>query len=299
LQSERGQEVEPLRLRDDGNGGKGTPITKVWKWSKKRNLDSPLGLSGRQRTERDGEVVFEGLRFLKESNDRMELWLGYDWEAAQKARKAKAVDWEAKGWKYYRRLVPHPTALRHLKQLGFAFDRNKRIKAPAYMQIKPEAQETHVSLRELLLGDELPPFARKVGQFRKGDVLLLGLNQDGGIAGPEEEIVWSAHYTVTAIGSDFKMEMKPLLFKDKSATPLREIERKNIDQQPSKADAQASLLSLPAAAKLGSDIMAKNSKIRIPPEPPVKEKSKLNDPPSDTPRGRGRRTDPAGEADLL
>jgi hypothetical protein len=47
--------------------------------------------------------------------------------------------------------------------------------------------------------------------------------------------------------------MKPLLFKDKSATPMREIERKNIDQQPSNAGAQASLLSLPSAAKLAPD----------------------------------------------
>lgn len=297
IQADRGLEVEPLRLRDGKDGSKGTPITKVWKWSKKRNLDSPLGLSGRQRTESDGEVVFEGLRFLKESNDRMELWLGYDWEAAQKARKAKAADWEAKGWKYYRRFVPHSVALRHLKQLGFAFDRNKRLKAPAYMQAKPDKPETHVSLRELLLGDELPPFARKVGQFRKGDVLLLGLNQDGGIAGPEEGIVWSAHYTVTAIGT--QVEMKPLLFKDKAATPLREIQRKNIDQQPANAAVLATLLSLPTASKHAAELMSKNGKICIPPEPPVKEKSKLNDPPFDTPRGRGRRAVPAGQADLL
>jgi len=297
LQSERGQEVEPLRLRDGGNGSKGTPITKVWKWSKKRNLDSPLGLSGKQRTESDGKVVFEGLRFLKESNDRMELWLGYDWKAAQKARKAKAADWEAKGWRYYRRFVPHSVALRHLKRLGFAFDRNKRSKAPAYMQAKPDKPETHVSLRELLLGAELPPFARKVGQFRKGDVLLLGLNQEGGIAGPGEGIVWSAHYTVTAIGT--QIEMKPLLFKDKAATPMREIKRKNLDQQPANAAVLATLLSLPSASEHAAELMKKNSKVRIPPEPETKGNLKLNDPPSDTPRGRGRRADPAGEADLL
>lgn len=295
-QGERGREVEPLRLRDGGNGSKGTPITKVWKWSKKRNLDSPLGLSGRQRTE-DGEVVFEGLRFLKEANDRLELWLGYDWVVARKARNAKAEDWEAKGWKYYRRFVPHATALRHLKQLGFAFDRNKQTKAPAYMQSKPDKPETHVSVRELLVGDELPPFARKVGQFRKGDVLLLGLNHEGGIVGPNEGIVWSTHYTVTAIGS--QVEMKPLLFKDKAATPLREIQRKNIDQQPANAAVLASLLNLPPAPEHAADLIAENGKLRIPPEPVVKEKAKLNDPPSDTPRGRGRRATPAGQADFL
>lgn len=296
LQSERGREVEPLRLRDNKDGSKGTPITKVWKWSKKRNLDSPLGLSGRQRTE-GSEVVFEGLRFLKESNDRMELWLGYDWAVAQKARKAKAADWAAKGWKYYRRFVPHSMALRHLKQLGFTFDRNKRIKAPAYMQAKPDKPETHVSLRELLLGDELPPFARKVGQFRKGDVLLLGLNQEGSIAGQKDGIVWSAHYTVTAIGA--QIEMKPLLFKDKAATPLCEIKRKNIDQQPADAAVLATLLSLPAAALYAAELMEKNCKMRIPPEPEAKEKTNSNDPPSETPRRRGRRAVPAGQADLL
>jgi hypothetical protein len=36
LQAERGHVVEPLRLRDGKDGSKGTPITKVWKWSKKR-----------------------------------------------------------------------------------------------------------------------------------------------------------------------------------------------------------------------------------------------------------------------
>lgn len=298
-QAERGREVEALRLRDGKDGSKGTPITKIWKWSKKRNLDSPLGLSGRQRTESDGEVVFEGLRFLKESNDRMELWLGYDWEAARKARKAKAADWEVKGWKYYRRFVPHPTALRHLKQLGFAFDRNKRDKAPVYMQAKPDKPETHVSLRELLLGDELPPFARKVGQFRKGDVLLLGLNQDGGIAGPEEGIVWSAHYSVTALNGNFQVAMKPLLFKDKAATPLSKIKRKDLDQQPADGGVHALLLDLPSAAALATELMTKNSKMRIPPEPEAKEKTKANDPPSDTPRRRGGRATPAGQADLL
>lgn len=295
-QGERGREVEPLRLRDGNDGSKGTPITKIWKWSKKRNLDSPLGLSGRQRTE-DGEVVFEGLRFLKESNDRMELWLGYDWEAAQKARKAKAADWEAKGWKYFRRFIPHPTALRHLKQLGFSFDRNRRNKAPAYMQAKPDELGTHVSLRELLLGDELPPFARKVGQFRKGDVLLIGLNQEGSIAVRSEEIVWSAHYTVTAIGT--QIEMKPLLFKDKSATPMRGIERKHLDQKPANAAVLASLLSLPPAAEYAAELMANDGKVRIPLAPLLKGKTKLNDSPSDTPRGRGRRAGPAGQADLL
>jgi hypothetical protein len=296
IKAERGRTTEPLRLRDGKGGSKGTPITKIWKWSKKRNLDSPLGLSGKPRTE-NGEVVFEGLRFLKESNDRMELWLGYDREIASKARKAKTADWEAEGWKYYRRFVPHPTALRHLKQLGFAFDRDKRVKAPPYMQVKPDKPETHVSLRELLLGDELPPFARKVGQFRKGDVLLIGLNQDGGLAGRDEGIAWSAHYTVTAIGT--QIEMKPSLFKDKAATPMREIKRKNIDQQPADAAVLASLLDLPSAADHAAELMATNSKVRIPPEPPVKEKSKSNDPPSDTPRGRGGRATPAGEVDLL
>lgn len=296
VQAERGRVVEPLRLRDGKGGGKGTPIAKVWKWSKKRNLDSPLGLSGKQRIE-NGEVVFEGLRFLKESNDRMELWLGYDWPVANKARKAKTADWEVKGWKYYRRFVPHPTALRHLKQLGFAFDRDKRVKAPAYMQVKPDKPETHVSLRELLLGDELPPFARKVGQFRKGDVLLIGLNQQGGLAGCSEGIAWSAHYTVTAIGT--QIEMKPLLFKDKMATPMRAINRKNIDQQPADATVLASLLDLPSAADYAAELMAANSKLRIPPEPLVKEKSKLNDSPSDTSRRRGGRAAPAREVDLL
>lgn len=295
-QAERGQAIEPLRLRDGKDGSKGTPITKVWKWSKKRNLDSPLGLSGKQRAE-NGKVVFEGLRFLKESNDRMELWLGYDWDAARKARKAKAEDWQEKGWKYYRRFIPHPTALRHLKQLGFVFDRDKRAKAPAYMQAKPEAPETHVSLRELLLGDELPPFARKVGQFRKGDVLLIGLNQEGAIAGASEDIVWSAHYTITAIGT--QIEMKPLLFKDKAATPLAKINRKNLDQQPANAAVLASLLSLPPAAAHAAELMAQNARMRIPPEPEERRKTKLNDPPPDTSRGRGGRANPAGQADFF
>jgi hypothetical protein len=71
-----------------------------------------------------------------------------------------------------------------LKQLGFVFDRNKRDQSSCIHADQAGCTEDACFIaRELLLGDELPPFARKVGQFRKGDVLLLGLNQDGGIAG--------------------------------------------------------------------------------------------------------------------
>jgi hypothetical protein len=298
VQSERGQTPPVLRLKDGKDGKPWTPIAKIWKWSTKRDLSSPLGLSGHVRHE-DGKPVYEALRLLKESNDRLELWLGYDWNLAHKAQKAKDMDWEAKGWIYYRRLIPNGTALRHLKQLGLRFDRDKRRIPPAFMQANPEEEATHQTLRQLLLGDKLPAFARKVGQFQKDDVLLIGLNREGAVAAKNEEIFWSAHFKVTSIGGSFALEMKPLLFADKSVTPLKNMERKHLVQKAKDPDVHAALLSLPDAPRLASELMAINPKMRIPPEPEGQAKTKPNDPPSDTPRRRGGRATPAGQADLL
>ena len=262
--AERGQPFPVLRLRDGKDGAKGTPITKVWKWSTKRNLSSPLGLSGSARKE-DGKLVFESLRLLKESYDRLEIWLGYDPRSAQKAKKAKQADWQEKGWHYYRRLIPNATALRHLKQLGFEFSRDKKEKAPACAQDKPGVPETHQSLREIVLGDKLPPFSKKVGQFRKGDVLLLGLDAEGAIAGKGETIKWSAHFTVTSLSGSFALEMKPLLFKDKSATPFKDSARKQLTQNAKDSEVHASLLDLPSAPALAAKFI-EMGKMRIPDE---------------------------------
>lgn len=295
VQAERGKTPPVLRLRDGKDGKPWTPITKLWKWNSKGPLGKGLGWSGR----RNEKGVFTELRSLAEKYDRLEIWLGYDWDAARRARKAKAADWEAKGWTYYRRLIPNATALRHLKQLGLRFDRDARNPAPAFMQEKPDEPGTHQTLRQMLLGDKLPAFARKVGQFQKDDVLLIGLNREGAIAGKDEEVFWSAHFKVTSIGGSFALEMKPLLFADKSVTPLKDMERKHLVQKAKDSDVHAALLSLPTASQLALQMMAANSKIRIPPEPPAKEKEKANDPPSDPPRRSGGRDTATGQGALF
>lgn len=293
VQAERGQPPPVLRLRDGKDGAPWTPIAKIWKWNSKGTLGKGLGWSGWLNQ----QGTLTALRSLDDRYDRLEIWLGYDWETARKAQKAKKADWQSRGWSYYRRLIPNPTALRHLKQLGLRFDRDKRAPAPAFMQEKPDDPTTHQTLRQMLLGDKLPAFARKVGQFRKDDVLLIALNREGAIAGQGEEIFWSAHFKVTSIGGSFALEMKPLLFADKSVTPLRNMERKHLVQKAKDSDVHAALLSLPPAAQHAVALMAATPGMGIPPEPEAQ--ASFHDTPPDTPRRRGRRAGPAGQADLI
>jgi len=220
---------------------------------------------------RTADGKFRELRSIGLRYDRLELWVGYDHAQAARARKAKVKDWQAAGWVYQKRLIPDKRALRHLKQMGFSFGRDRRRKAPAYMQSKPAQPETHVSVRDLVLGGRLLPFSHKVGAIRKGDEFLLHLLPDGLVrwrtpAGqPEPAAAFSTFYAVSALmhaGGNPRVELKSLVFGSKENTPLAGFQQDVLGRTAQKADDLAFLLGLGPAA-----VVARERGWRIPASP--------------------------------
>jgi hypothetical protein len=261
--------LPPLKLTD------GTPIKSLWKFAGrsadgkggggKGGLSSPVGWSGKRNT--DGTL--RELRSISLKFDRLELWLGYDPNKAERARNAKTPDWQQAGWAYQKRLIPDARALRHLKQMGFSFSRDRHRKAPGFMQGKPDKPETYASVRNLVLGGRLFPFSCKVGAIRKGDEFLLHLLPDGSVrkrtpAGqPEPAAVFSTFYAVSALehkGGNPRIELKSRLFKEKETTPLDRFEGDVISRTAQIPDDLAFLLGLPPAA-----VVAQQRALRIPP----------------------------------
>lgn len=135
----------------------GTPVKSLRKWSKKGHLHfSPLGWSGVMNE----SGHFEQLRSLNASNDRMEIWLGWN--------KKK------KRWEYYKRIIPTAAALAGLKRLGLPWRGRKN--APAYLLNLLETNKA-ADLYSMICGT-LPPHAVKVGEIRKGDIALLDFPRD-------------------------------------------------------------------------------------------------------------------------
>jgi len=135
----------------------GTPVRNIHKFDGKGEFTMPLGWSAKP-TE---SGALHGARLLDGKFDRMELWLG--WNARKKA------------WAYYTRLIPSKTALRHLEQT-----------LPGWWKAN----------RRQVCG-ELPPYARKVGAFKRGDQLLVPLNRSGEIDPKAPYVEW--WYEVTAL----------------------------------------------------------------------------------------------------
>lgn len=247
--AEKDKLIEPLRLTD------GTPVKNLWKFNSKGSFSSPVGWSGKRNP--DGKL--RELRTISLKYDRLELWLGYDHKKAERARRAKDPNWEQAGWVYQKRLIPDARALRHVKQMGFSFARDKRRKAPAFMQTKPDKPETHETLRDIVLGGRLLPFSHKVGQIRKGDEFKLALLPDGSIrkrppAGqPEPAAALFTFYTVTALkhgdGNPI-VELTNVLFKEKQGTPLEEFPGDVTKRSVAATDDLAYMLGLPVAAEL-------------------------------------------------
>ena len=257
--ADKDKPVPPLKLTD------GTPIKNLWKFDSKGSLSSPVGWSGKRNA--DGRL--RELRSISLKYDRLELWLGYDHQKAERARKAKTPDWEQAGWVYQKRLIPDSRALRHLKQMGFSFGRDKRRKAPAFMQAKPDQPETHLTVRDLVLGGRLLPFSCKVGAIKKGDEFLLHLLPDGSIrkrtpAGqPEPSSAYSTFYAVTALsheGGNPRVELKSRLFKEKQGTPLERFPGDLITRKVAVPSDLAFLLGLPPAG-----MAAQQRGLRLPP----------------------------------
>ena len=190
----------------------GTPVKSIWKFGSKGNLDnSPLGWNGIITPTNK----FDQLRSLSASNDRLELWLGWN---AKKNR-----------WEYYKKLIPTASALAGLKRMGLPWRGTKN--APKYLlDILKKNKAT--DLHSMICGT-LPPHAVKVGQFRKGDVFLLDfelnpkflekLQKEKGsvdmINHPKTIRTWGA---ISAILSEKKLEFKALIHKDRKIKKFSE-----------------------------------------------------------------------------
>lgn len=142
----------PLKLLN------GTPIRTLWKFGGKGNMDkSPLGWSG--VTTEGGK--FDQLRSLNASNDRMEIWLGWN---KKKQR-----------WEYYKRIIPTSAALAGLKRLGLPW-RGRKNASEYLLNLLDENKVA--DLKMLICKGSLPPHAVKVGEIRKGDIALLDFPLD-------------------------------------------------------------------------------------------------------------------------
>mgnify|MGYP003288264328 CR=1 FL=1 len=187
----------------------GTPVRNIWKFGSKGNLDkSPIGWNG--IITESGK--FDQLRSLSSSNDRLELWLG--WNAKKKC------------WAYYKRIIPTKAALDGLKRMGLPWRGTKG--APQYLLDllqKNKARDLH----EMICGI-LPPHAVKVATFRKGDVFNLLYERDDKyieklqkkghvdiLDHPKTIQTWGR---ITAIMSDKIMETKSLTHKDRKIKKL-------------------------------------------------------------------------------
>lgn len=194
---------QPLKLRN------GTPVRNIWKFGSKGNVDkSPLGWNG--LITEDG--TFDQLRSLNSSNDRLELWLG--WNAKKKC------------WAYYKRIIPTKAALDGLKRMGLPWRGTKG--APQYLLDllqKNKARDLH----EMICGI-LPPHSVKVATFRRGDVFNLLYERDDKyieklqkkgsfdiLDHPKTIQTWGR---VTAVKSDKILETKALTHKDRKAKKL-------------------------------------------------------------------------------
>ncbi len=265
--ADKDKPLPPLCLLD------GTPVKNLWKFDSKGSLSAPMGWSGKRNV--DGTL--RELRSISLKYDRLELWLGYEHAKAERARKAKTPDWEQAGWVYQKRLIPDARALRHLKQMGFSFGRDQRRKAPAFMQDKPDQPETHLSVRDMILGGRLLPFSHKLGQISKGDEFRFHLLPDGSIRKrtpanqPEPAAAFTTFYAVSAVERNKgnpRIELKSRLYKDKEGTPLANFAGDVISRTVQTPDDVAFILDLPSAF-----VAAQKHNLRIPPPPASSDKS--------------------------
>ena len=258
---EKAGSFEPLRLRDD------TPIRSVWKFDGKGSLGSGIGWSG---VPGDGQRIHH-LRSLTEKYDRLEIWLGYNPKK--------------KEWQYQSRLIPTATALRHLKRMGLVWWRDKSVKAPVFLQPKPEAPpEQWKSLRAIIC-DPLLPFSVKVGCLRRGDTFRLGLDAAGALT-QSAAPVWAGWYVVTALKTSGVVKFQSVQFTDKAATPLGHLGGDLLTKSPSAPEVLASIIGRRQAPEQAAHLGLK------PPKTP------LHDSPPDSRRGRPRPPSRSGEADL-
>ncbi len=236
-------DVTELKLKD------GTPIRNVWKLGKKNSLRGPLGWTADPATFDEKEKRF---LILDEASEALEIWLG----------------WDGKKWAFIKRRKPERTALRHLRRFAGPL---KDI-APIWMQYKPHQTAT---LEKIICGNTLPPGARKLCSFRKGDPFRVSFTPEGKIR-PYHESLSSTWVEVSAIGADLRVEFAESLSK------------------PPKKFSLGAVPDLLAIAGHFTDAATTAAALGLnPPLPP-------HDPPSDpSRRPRTRDPRPSGQADLF
>ncbi|MEE1265991.1 MAG: HNH endonuclease domain-containing protein, partial [Akkermansia sp.] len=189
----------------------GTPVRNIWKFGSKGNLDkSPIGWNG--IVTESGK--FDQLRSLASSNDRLELWLG--WNAKKKC------------WAYYKRIIPTKAVLDGFKRMGLPWRGTKN--APQYLLDilqKNKARDLH----EMICGI-LPPHAVKVATFRKGDVFSLvferndkyieKLQKKGHVDMLDHPKTIQTWGRISAIGSAPYLEFRALTHKDRKTKMLQQ-----------------------------------------------------------------------------
>lgn len=208
----------PLRYRN------GTPIKSVRKYSKKGTFEKPIGWSGTLESEAFGQM-----RKLDASNDRLEIWLG--WNAKKKC------------WQYYKRVIPTREVLMALKRMGLPWRGRKN--APAYL-IDLLDREKAKDLKSLVCGI-LPPHSKRVGIIRKGDMFECDFEVDKDYVNklkgkpnfkqgdhPDSVKAWGC---VSAIRSDLVIEISCVSLKDRKKKSFRSVE------------VIANMLELPSAAE--------------------------------------------------
>lgn len=165
----------------------GTAVRNVWKPCGKGTLSSPLGW-----TATPGQNGSLPKRFMNLSvkSEALEIW----------------VAWNGKKWVFIKRRTPDKTALRHLRR--FAGPLNGL--APEWMQDTPDVPETHKTLEQIVCGNILPPLARKIATFRKGETFRVSFNQDGKIRAYTEDLP-SSWVEVSAVQGDLRIKVKPVL----------------------------------------------------------------------------------------
>ena len=146
--------------------------------------------------------VFSQLRSLNASNDRLELWLG----------------WNGKAWQYYTRVIPVKSALAGLKRMGLPW--RGRANAPEYLIRLLDAAQCK-DLKQFICGT-LPPHAIKVGTIRKGDIFVgtFKLNdkaqnkQKSPLASIEENPTLTGWGKVSALMSTGRIKISSLTHKN-------------------------------------------------------------------------------------
>ncbi len=189
----------PLLLKN------GVPVKSVWKKDSKGALtNSPMGWSALI----NGNGKFREARSLDGSNDRMELWIG--WNAKKKR------------WEYQTRVIPTREAMKGIKRMGLSWKSGANL--PPFLQ-ELLKQKKASSLKELING-KLLPHSVHVMDIRKGMIVKTSFAYDPKKASPEKqglsEVMWGE---VTALKTSGAVKMNSLLRKDMNAVSVAAAER--------------------------------------------------------------------------